>query len=225
MGTLKNMYGYQLRWGGLSLQLLPEKAIYLDAYRSILIADPHFGKAAHFRKAGIPVSEKLHIGDLMTIQVLIQKYNPEHLYFLGDLFHSDWNIAWNDLETFAEYHPETNFHLIKGNHDILPKEVYRSDIWQVHTERLDLGQMILSHEPLANIPTEKINLCGHIHPGISLYGTAKQKLTLPCFFVSTNQIILPAFGRFTGLYRMKCGKNDKAYVIAEKKVIPVNFHD
>jgi len=225
MDTLKNMEGYQLKWREINIQLLPEKAVYLDEFRSILIADPHFGKAAHFRKAGIPVSEKLHIGDLMIIQKLIQIYSPENLYFLGDLFHSDLNIAWNDLETFAEYHPETNFHLIKGNHDILPELVYRSDIWQVHEEPLTIGNLILSHEPMANIPPEKINFCGHIHPGISLYGTARQKLTLPCFFVSTNQIILPAFGRFTGLYTMKCGKNDNAYVIAEKKVIPVNFHD
>jgi metallophosphoesterase superfamily enzyme len=159
MDTLKNMEGYQLKWREINIQLLPEKAVYLDEFRSILIADPHFGKAAHFRKAGIPVSEKLHIGDLMIIQKLIQIYSPENLYFLGDLFHSDFNIAWNDLETFAEYHPETNFHLIKGNHDILPELVYRSDIWQLHEEPLIIGNLILSHEPMANIPPEKINFC------------------------------------------------------------------
>lgn len=225
MDEVNEMDGFKFQWGALTLQLLGEKAIYVEEFRLLLIADPHFGKAAHFRKAGIPVSEKLHIGDLMIIQKLIQTYKPEHLYFLGDLFHSDLNFAWNDLETFAEYHPETNFHLIKGNHDILPKLVYRSDIWEVHTDSLILGNMILSHEPMANIPPDKINLCGHIHPGISLYGVGRQKLTLPCFFVSPNQIILPAFGRFTGLYTMKCGKDDNAFVIADKKVIPVNFID
>lgn len=219
------MDGFQLQWGDLSLQLLPEKAIFVDELGSLLIADPHFGKAAHFRKAGIPIPEKLHIGDLMTIQKLIQTYNPKHLYFLGDLFHSDLNIAWNDLETFAEYHPEIIFHLIKGNHDILPEAVYRSDIWKVHVEPLLIGDLILSHEPMKDIPSNRLNLCGHIHPGISLYGTGRQKLTLPCFFVSPNQIILPAFGRFTGLYTMKCGKDDNAFVIADKKVIPVNFID
>ena len=213
----------ELEWEELKILLLPEKAIYLESWRSILIADPHFGKAAHFRKAGIPVSEKVHVGDFMVIQNLIHKYKPEHLYFLGDLFHSDWNNAWNDLETFAEYHPSIHFHLIKGNHDILPEAAYRSDIWKVHTESLTLERMILSHEPMTSVPPGKINLCGHIHPGISLYGTARQKLTLPCFFVTPDQIILPAFGRFTGLFTMKCGKNDNAYVIAEKKVIPVNF--
>lgn len=219
------MDGFQLQWGNLILHLLPEKAIFVEEFGALLIADPHFGKAAHFRKAGIPVSEKLHIGDLMIIQKLIETYRPNHLYFLGDLFHSDWNIAWNDLETFAEYHPETKYHLIKGNHDILPEVVYRSDIWKVHSGSLILGQLILSHEPMTDIPAEKINICGHVHPGVSLYGTARQKLTLPCFFLSPNQIILPAFGRFTGLYTLKCGKNDNAYVIAEKKVIPVNFYD
>lgn len=225
MDTLRNTEGIELQWGGLKIQLLPEKATYLKDFKSLLIADPHFGKAAHFRKAGIPVSEKVHVGDFMVIQNLIQKYNPENLYFLGDLFHSDYNNAWNDLETFAEYHSTIRFHLIKGNHDILPAAVYRSDLWKVHTEYLNIGQMILSHEPWTNVPSEKINLCGHVHPGISLYGVGRQKLTLPCFFVSPDQIILPAFGRFTGLFTMKCSKNDNAYVIAEKKVIPVNFID
>lgn len=223
MEKINNTDGIKLEWGGLKIQLLPEKAIFLEDLRSLLIADPHFGKAAHFRKAGIPVSEKVHIGDLMTIGKLLQTYSPKDLYFLGDLFHSDLNIAWKDLENFAEYYPETNFHLIKGNHDILLGLVYRSDLWQVHRESLIIGDLVLSHEPMDNIPIGTFNLCGHIHPGISLYGTARQKLTLPCFFVSPNQIIMPAFGRFTGIYTMKCGKNDNAYVIADKKVIPVNF--
>jgi uncharacterized protein len=86
-----------------------------------------------------------------------------------------------------------------------------------------LEDFILTHEPLKVIPDTLFNFCGHIHPGIALYGTAKQRLTLPCFFLSGNQMILPAFGRFTGLYTMKCEKNDQAFVVADQKVIAVNF--
>lgn len=223
MMKLNLMGTYNLVWHDISFHLLPEKAIYLPDYTSLLIADPHFGKAAHFRKAGIPVPEEVHQGDYVKIQQLIQGFRPAHLFFLGDLFHSELNSTWGDLESFRELFPEINFHLIKGNHDILPDVIYRSDLWQVHEEAYQLDKMILSHEPLAEIPEGKVNLCGHIHPGLSLYGRGKQKLTLPCYFVSLNQMILPAFGRFTGLARMACGKNEQAFVIADKKVIRVDF--
>jgi DNA ligase-associated metallophosphoesterase len=205
------------------LHLLPEKAVFLPQFESLLIADPHFGKAAHFRKAGIPVTEKVHIHDFVKIQKLIERHEPTDIYFLGDLFHSDWNESWNDLELFAGNFSGCQFHLIKGNHDILPEELYRSEIWKVHPESLILGDFILTHEPMYEVPEGLFNFCGHIHPGISLYGTGRQRLTLPCFFLSGRQLILPAFGRFTGLYGMKCEKSDQAFAVTDKKVIPVNF--
>jgi DNA ligase-associated metallophosphoesterase len=205
------------------IYLLPEKAVYLPNTSSLLIADPHFGKAGHFRKSGIPVSEKVHTHDFIKIQKLIESLKPTDIYFLGDLFHSDWNESWIDLENFAELCTDCQFHLIKGNHDILPVAFYRSEIWKVHSESLILDGFILTHEPLKTVPEGLFNFCGHIHPGISLFGTGKQRLTLPCYFRSGNQMILPAFGRFTGLYSMKCEKNDQAFAVTDKKVIPVNF--
>lgn len=203
--------------------LLPEKAIYLPIHAALLIADPHFGKAAHFRKAGVPVPEGVHSDDYQKIKRLIEAYNPLSVIFLGDLFHSDFNRSWLLLEAFRNLFSEIKFHLVKGNHDILPEQFYLSGLWQVHEENLTLGNLILSHEPLEEISEGYINLCGHIHPGVSLYGAGRQKLTLPCFFVTSNQIILPAFGRFTGLAKMVCKKNENVFAITGKKVIPINF--
>lgn len=203
--------------------LLSEKAVFLPGSHSLLIADPHFGKAAHFRKAGIPVTEKVHIHDFLKIQKLIESLKPTDIFFLGDLFHSDWNESWNDLVAFADFFPNFQFHLIKGNHDILPEAFYRSETWKVHAESLVLENFILTHEPLETVPEGLFNFCGHIHPGISLYGTGKQRLTLPCYFLSGEKMILPAFGRFTGLFSMKSEKNDQAFAVTDKKVIPVNF--
>lgn len=210
-------------WHETEILLLPEKALYLPHSNALLIADPHFGKAAHFRKAGLPISEKVHLGDFLTIQKMIANYRPEQVLFLGDLFHSDLNNSWNDLEDFLSYLPEVKFHLIKGNHDILPKAIYRSDLWNVHQEPLQMNNLILSHEPLREVPTDHLNICGHIHPGISLVGKGRQRLKLPCFHISKQTLIMPAFGRFTGLALMQCEKNDACYAIAGKKVIPIDF--
>jgi len=206
-----------------NLILLKEKAIYSDELESLFISDPHFGKAAHFRKAGIPIPEILHEEDLMRIKLLIQRYTPKDIYFLGDLFHSDINESWFVLEEFSGFFEEINFHLVKGNHDILPDACYRSNLWIIHEEPLVLGDLILSHEPLPKIPERKFNLCGHLHPGIALHGKGRQRLMLPCFFAKPNQMILPAFGRFTGLASMKCTKTDQAFVITDKNVIPIDL--
>lgn len=40
------------------VQLLPEKALYLIQHKILLLADLHFGKVNHFRKAGIAVPAK-----------------------------------------------------------------------------------------------------------------------------------------------------------------------
>ena len=203
--------------------LLPEKAIFLPKHHCLLIADPHFGKAAHFRKAGIPVPEKVHLVDYLKIESLINRFAPKEIFFLGDLFHSDFNNSWHDLEAFLSLYPKIKFHLIKGNHDILPEGFYRSEYWQLHDQSIILGELVLSHEPEPSIPVNTINVCGHIHPGVSLYGAGRQKLTMPCFFVSPERIILPAFGRFTGLAKMECGKNDRVFAVADKKVLEIKL--
>ncbi|WP_089241463.1 ligase-associated DNA damage response endonuclease PdeM [Belliella buryatensis] len=204
------------------LCFLPEKALVLPEHKALLLADPHFGKAGHFRKAGVPISELLHDEDLSRISKLIVDSQAESVYFLGDLFHSDLNESWWAIEAFIDQFSETNFHLIKGNHDILPPACYQSGKWEIHEEPLTLGVYLLSHEPLEDFPRDKINICGHIHPGISLRGKGRQKVTLPCFFYSERRLIMPAFGRFTGLVAMPCTKSDQAYVIADEKVIRVN---
>jgi DNA ligase-associated metallophosphoesterase len=214
---------FQLVHMDVNFELLPEKAIFLPDQRSLLIADPHFGKAAHFRKAGVPVPESVHHGDYVKITKLIQDFEPLHLFFLGDLFHSDFNHTWHELEAFRSNFMEVNFHLIKGNHDILPALFYRSELWTVHQQSVILGNLLLSHEPETGIPEGVVNICGHIHPGISLYGSGRQRLTLPCFFVSPNRIILPAFGRFTGLAKMVCEKQDRVFVLTDKKVVEVKL--
>ena len=66
---------------GLKLTLLPEKAVWIESLRVLLLADLHFGKASHFRKAGIPIPEQVHDLDYIRIEKLIRKHNPAHTYF------------------------------------------------------------------------------------------------------------------------------------------------
>jgi uncharacterized protein len=206
---------------GVSLTLLKEKAIWIQELGTLLIADLHFGKAAHFRKSGIPIPEPIHDADLVNLKKLQDQYHPNHSYFLGDLFHSDWNSQWEYFQQFLEQFPETEFHLIKGNHDILSPSAYKQSALKIHNEPLILGNLMLSHEPLENIPAGFLNICGHIHPGVRLVGKARQSVRIPCFFLSQSRLILPAFGNFTGLALVKPKTDDKLWGITQEKIIPV----
>ena len=75
-------------------------------------------------------------------------------------------------------------------------------------------------ESLDSIPKPQIG--GHIHPGVTLIAQNRQKLKFPCYLVSENQIILPAFSQFTGLdtnFEKKQSSTFKKYIITAEKLI------
>ena len=205
---------------GMELALLPEKAVWIDSLRVLLLADIHLGKASHFRKSGIPIPEQVHDLDYQRLGKLIQDYSPKDVYFLGDLFHSSWNEQWEDLGAFLPQFLGSTFHLVLGNHDILPAEKYQDTSLQVYRNAVVLESFLLSHEPTTP-PPGLLNICGHIHPGILLKGKAKQSVRIPCFHYSEDILVLPSFGNFTGLFLINVKKTDYVWGIAEERVIPI----
>jgi uncharacterized protein len=203
------------------IYLLKEKAVWCNRTKSLFIADTHFGKAGHFRKAGIAIPESVHLADYRTIELLIERYRPEYFYFLGDLFHSSINNQWLILEEFLEGYDSISFILIKGNHDILPKNIYKSSVLQIFMEPILIGSLLLSHEPMDAVPEGQINLCGHLHPGFAVKGLGHKK-TLPCFHLKKNQLILPSFGKFTGCVTLPFDPEDKIFIIGPNSVMTFN---
>lgn len=208
---------------GQQLRLFAEKALYWQEEESLLLADLHLGKAEHFRKAGIPVPARVHHHDLQRLQALILFTQAKKVYFLGDLFHSHLNSAWPTLISWMESLPEIDFILIKGNHDILPEQAYRESPLQIIPLELAIPPFLLTHEPFTQ-RKEKSGLypiCGHIHPAVSLKGSAFQQITLPCFYFGLHYAILPAFGKFTGFHKIKPDKGMPVFVITENHVLRI----
>lgn len=206
---------------GISIQLLKEKALWIKQLDTLLIADLHFGKASHFRKSGIPIPESIHNADFLQLKQLHEKFQPSHTYFLGDLFHSDWNDTWEYLNQFLVQFNATEFHLVKGNHDVLTPKSYEQSVLRIHKDPLMLSNFALSHEPMEVVPDGLLNICGHIHPGIRLLGKARQSVRIPCFLLSDSRLLLPAFGNFTGLALVKPKSKDKVWAITDEKIISV----
>ena len=203
---------------GEELHLLAHKAIWLPQHKTMLVSDLHFGKINHFRKSGIPVPQKANEKNTESLIDILNLYRPEKTVFLGDLFHSHYNEEWEVTGQIIRHFSSCRFELVRGNHDIMSKLQYERHKIEVHESSLSIGNLLLTHEPMEQIPEGAYNLAGHLHPGIRLVGKARQSITLPCFFFGQRQGILPAFGTFTGLARVTPRKEDRIFVIVENTV-------
>ena len=208
---------------GQNLLLIPQKAIYWVEQKTLIIADVHFGKVGHFRKAGIAVPRDMEQSDLATLSDLIHEYHPEKLLFLGDLFHSDMNNDWDWFILWRSQFPALQIILIKGNHDIIADSHYQNLNIELHDQLL-AGPFLMLHRPLPDADLQKAGgyvLCGHIHPGVNLSGKARQNITLPCFAFGSKQAILPSFGKFTGRVAIRSQQTDKIFAVLKDKVIAI----
>lgn len=205
----------------IKLQLLPEKAMYWPSIKSLFVADLHFGKVMHFRKAGIGIPTGAIHENLERFSSLLLNREVDTVYLLGDLFHSDENIEWQLFVELIEKFSHIKFILIIGNHDILPANMYNEINLEVF-DQIKIENILFTHHPEEQIEKGYYNICGHIHPGIRLSGNARQSLRLPCFYFGESQGILPAFGAFTGTKTIKTKKGDQVFVIADDEIIKIN---
>lgn len=206
-----------------TLLLLPEKAIFWQEEKTLIIADIHLGKVGHFRKAGIGIPKQMEQDDLALISDLIDEYKPLKIIFLGDLFHSDMNNDWDWLVLWRSLFKNIDMILVLGNHDILNDKFYKELNFELH-DTLNFGPFLFSHEPLKPaklLDTGAYVICGHIHPGVTLKGSGRQFLSLPCFHFGEKQAIVPAFGKFTGKMCVKNLKGDRVFAVANSKVISI----
>jgi len=204
------------------LALLPQKALFWIEKKYLILSDLHLGKTGHFRKSGIAAPGKANLKNIERLSSLVNDIQPKKILFLGDLFHSSANREWFQFEEWRKTFPELSILLVTGNHDQLHSSFYQSADIEV-IDRLELENFLFVHDASdLQKSSDTTIISGHIHPGVKLKGKGKQKLRLPCYSISDHQIILPAFGEFTGLHIIQPDENRKIFLIVENSVIDLN---
>ena len=196
----------------------PSGVLYWEQAGILLISDVHLGKVSHFRKSGSAVPQGAIQRNFELMDEVLDYFNPREIYFLGDLFHSYLNQEWQLFESWIQSQ-SVRFTLISGNHDIISPIKFES-LGIYVCEAMHTSPFFFTHHP-----TEEegyFNFAGHLHPAVRLKGMGRQTLRLPCFFRSPKQMILPAFGEFTGSHVVAPGKTDQVYAIAGDEVIDVS---
>ena len=202
-----------------TFELLPQGAVYWQEQKALLLADVHLGKVSHFRKNGYAIPAQIQFSFYQKMEQLLTAHNVEKIFFLGDLFHSDRNAEWDRFVAWNQSLSQQTI-LVKGNHDILPTKVLEQSGLFVVTEWMKKNILLTHH------PTDRsglFNFSGHIHPGVRLQGAGRQRLKVPCFFHQPNQMILPAFGDFTGLHLLQPKAGDRVYALTGEAVVEIKI--
>ena len=81
------------------------------------------------------------------------------------------------------------------------------------TDAIEDDAFVYSHDVLEGVKHGKVNIVGHVHPGIVLSGMGRQSMKLPCFYINESVVIVPAFGVLTGLYSMDKTASSQIYAV------------
>jgi DNA ligase-associated metallophosphoesterase len=208
---------------GETLTLLPERAAFWHSNRALLIADPHWGKAATFRASGIPVPSGTTTEAIERLELLIEKTAPRQIIFLGDLLHAKPGRSkemFGALESWRKSHGSLDVILVRGNHDKRAGDPPPELCFNCVDAPYMCAPFVFAHHPK---PSEDgYVLAGHVHPAVRLYGRGRQRERLPCFVFGSEFAILPAFGDFTGLGDIEPEEGKRIYAIADDDVVLVS---
>lgn len=215
---------YSFKCKNQHLVLHSGRVIYWEEEAALILSDLHLGKTGHFRKSGIAIPQNVYKEDLQRLVSLIQFFKPAQMIIVGDLFHSTVN---KELDLFIKWRNDfssVNIRLVKGNHDILPDQWYENAGITVDHEQLELKDFTFRHDvcdELTDQASSSYCFSGHIHPGVSIRGLAKQSLHFPCFYFTNTYCVLPAFSRFTGTYTVRPQQGEHAFAIVENSIMEV----
>ena len=208
--------------GGEALWLLAQKAVYWQRERLLAIADIHFGKAAAFRSFGIPVPRGTTSENLDALDALIDATGAQHVLFLGDFLHARAAHAVGTQAAMLAWRRRRQdlvLTLVRGNHDKHAGDP--PPAWDVEcvADPHAFAPFLACHAPVS--PPSGYALCGHVHPGVRLYGRGEETARLPCFVLGPRHAVLPAFGRFTGLALVAPAAGSRLVAIAGSTLFPL----
>ena len=205
---------------GEQLVLLPDRALWLPERSLVIVADLHWGKAATFRAAFVPVPTGTTANDLARLTRVLTNTAATSLVVLGDLLHARAGRHADTLATITawrEAHYDVGITLVRGNHDAHAGDPPVSMRITCVDAPYAIGSLIGVHEPEEH--PDGYVLAGHLHPCVSVYGRGRQHARLAAFVFGPRVGVLPAFSSFTGTGMYERSAQDTLFVIADREVI------
>jgi DNA ligase-associated metallophosphoesterase len=198
--------------------LTNQRALFWEKEKALIFSDLHIGKTAHFRKNGIALASHIMKNDLERLSILIEYFQPEKFIIVGDLLHAGDN---SDVDTFCEWknqYSNIQFCLVEGNHDRISKTLEKKLCLDSKADSLEINDILFVHD--FDKSNSKFQITGHIHPGFVINSPVK-RMKLPCFALTSKQLLLPAFSEFTGLDTKNIPKKGMYFVFTDSEIYEI----
>jgi DNA ligase-associated metallophosphoesterase len=169
----------------------------------------------------VPLPRGSTQADLGRLGSLLARTGARRLVVLGDFLHARaGRVAALDasFKAWRAAHRTVGIVLVRGNHDDRAGDPPADWGIDVVAEPHLVAPFIACHVPTT--PPTGYALCGHVHPGVFLRGTADAE-RLPCFVLGLRRAILPAFGSFTGLATMTPAAGERLVAVAGNRLFPL----
>ncbi|MBS1705513.1 MAG: ligase-associated DNA damage response endonuclease PdeM [Armatimonadetes bacterium] len=210
-----------IEFGGEELTLMPSGGCFWAAKGTLFVADLHLGKSQSFRARGLAVPTGSSAATLKKLYVDLNSTGAKTVVILGDLFHHRDSHCEALLAQVLEWRSRCsnpNCLLVEGNHDLwagVPNEYGFTLIQQDHFE-----PWAVFHEP--DFLDDRLALAGHIHPGVKIALDSRTAIKAKAFWRTSNRLVLPSYGQFTGSSTIEPKPDHGIYPIIEDRVIRIS---
>ncbi|MGH6924513.1 MAG: ligase-associated DNA damage response endonuclease PdeM [Propylenella sp.] len=179
---------------GAEVVLDPAGALWVQASRTLVVADLHLEKASSFARRGMLLPPYDTGATLAHLAQVVARRNPRRVIALGDSFHDVegyGRLADADRLRLATLQGGREWIWIKGNHDPEFPEGVGGDA----VAELSADGLLFRHEPAeSDAPGE---VAGHLHPAAKIRGNGRS-VRCRAFATDGTRMILPAFGVLAG---------------------------
>jgi len=190
------------------------RAIWLEATRSLVVADLHWGYAASHRAAGnlLPVWGDDELA--MVLDGLVRDYAPAEMIWLGDVIHAAAGRV--RAEAYLRGCP-VPVQVVRGNHD----RAWRHG--ETHRELRRLNLVLHHGDQVAALAPHELEVVGHHHPAVVLGDGAGGSVRLPALVTGPRRWILPALSPWAAgaPWNGRIGPDEVLWAIAPRRVFVV----
>jgi DNA ligase-associated metallophosphoesterase len=186
------------RVSGVEVMLRPSGAMWLEAARTLVVADLHLEKGSSYAARGQMLPPYDSRATLDRLEAEIDALQPATVILLGDSFHDSRSVGRMAPDDAARLHrlaTGRDWIWLEGNHDIRALADAMDALPGAVVETMSLGSLRLIHEPQPGQQPGEV--AGHLHPAarVAAYGRGVRR---PAFVTDGRRAVLPAFGAFTG---------------------------
>ncbi|WP_420861104.1 ligase-associated DNA damage response endonuclease PdeM [Algirhabdus cladophorae] len=187
------MNGCVFQFSGHSLTALGSGALWWADRRVLCVSDLHLGKSDRLaRRGGLMLPPYETHDTLARLENAIEATNPKTVLCLGDSFDdraAALSLTQDECLWIARLQAGRRWLWVEGNHDPGPLDFAGSFMAEV-----SIAGLAFRHIAQAGAAAE---VSGHYHPKVQIKAGGRA-LSRPAFLFNASQLIMPAFGTYTG---------------------------